>query len=55
MSKKLPIGEFKWDDPKNYSEEFIKNYDENSDHGAFLRVDVEYPIMTKVKHKDIAF
>ena len=55
MSKKLPIGEFNWDDPKNYSEEFIKNYDENSDHGAFLRVDVEYPIMTKVKHKDIAF
>ena len=55
MSKKLPIGEFKWDDPKNYTEEFIKNYDENSDHGKFLSVDVEYPIMTKVKHKDIVF
>ena len=55
MSKKLPLGEFKWDDPKNYTEEFIKNYDENSDHGKFLSVDVEYPIMTKVKHKDIVF
>ena len=26
-----------------FSEDFIKNYDENSDNGHILEVDVEYP------------
>ena len=44
MIKKLPAGSFKW--VKNVSrldEEFIKNYDENSDIGYFFKVDLEYP------------
>ena len=34
MSKTLSIGEFEWDNPKSYTEDNIKNYDENSDYGA---------------------
>ena len=42
MTGKLPVGGSKW--VKNVSkidEEFIKNYDENSDIGFFLKVDIE--------------
>ena len=44
MSQKLPVNGFKW--VKNTSkrdEEFIKNYDEDSDKGYILEVDVKYP------------
>ena len=33
----------------------IKNYDENSDYGAILEVDVEYPIKARLRHEDLAF
>ena len=55
MCKKLPIGEFKWSKPKYHTEDNIKNYDENSDYGALLEVDVEYPIYAKIKHEGLAF
>ena len=44
MSQKLPVNDFKW--IKNVSktdEGFIKNYDEDSDKGYILEVDVGYP------------
>ena len=44
MSLKLPVDGFKW--KKNmikFNEDFIKNYDEDSDKGYTLEVDVEYP------------
>ena len=44
MSQKLPANGFKW--VKNISkidEEFIKNYDEDSDKGYIIEVDVKYP------------
>ena len=50
MCKKLPIGEFAWVYPKYYTGDLIKNYDENDDYGAILEVDVEYPVMTRIKH-----
>ena len=44
MSPKLPVGGFKWiKDLSKFSESFIKNYNENSDKGYFLEVDVKYP------------
>ena len=44
MSQKLPIDSFKWvKDLLKFNESFIKNYDENSDKGYILEVDVEYP------------
>ena len=38
ISKKLPINGFKWEnDLSRFNENFIKNYDENSDVGYFLK------------------
>ena len=44
MCKKLPVDGFKWvDDLSIFTEDFIKNYDEESDIGYLFVVDVEYP------------
>ena len=44
MSQKLPVNGSKWEnDLSRFNEDFIKNYNENSDVGYFLEVDVEYP------------
>ena len=55
MFKKLPVREFEWVSPKYYTEEFIKDIDENGDHGAILEVDVKYPKELINKHRDLAF
>ena len=39
----FPLTGFEWvEDLSQFKEDFIKNYDENSDMGYFLEVDVEY-------------
>ena len=44
ISQKLPVNGFKWIKRlSKFDELFIKNYDENSDKGYILNVDVEYP------------
>ena len=44
MSQKLPINGFMWcNDFEELTEESIKKYNEDSDEGYFLEVDVEYP------------
>ena len=56
MCKKLPVGEFTWvEKPSIYTEETIKMYDENNDYGAILEVDIQYPAMARIKHKDLPF
>ena len=56
MSQKLPINGFKWvTDVSRFNERFIKNYNENSDIGYFLEVDVEYPKELFNFHKDLPF
>ena len=55
MCKNLPVGGFEWDNADEYTEDMIKNYDENSEHGALLEVDVEYPIITRIEHRYLAF
>ena len=58
MSEKLPVDGFKWlekDDISKFTEEFIKNYDENSDKGYVLEVDVEYPENFHKLHSDLPF
>ena len=43
MSQKLSVRDFKWieeDDISKLDEQFIKNYDENSDKAYLLEVDV---------------
>ena len=57
MSQKLPVDSFKWikDDLTKSNESFIKNYDENSDKGYILEVDVEYPKNLHKLHSDLPF
>ena len=56
MSKKLPVDEFKWvDDLSLFTEDFIKNYDEESDVGYLLVVDIEYPKTLCMLHSDLPF
>ena len=58
MSQKLPVGNFKWiekDDISKFNEAFIKNYDENSDKGYILEVDVKYSEKFCMLHSDLAF
>ena len=58
MSEKLPVRNFKWiekDDILKIDEKFIKHYDENSDKGYILEVDVEYPKNIRMLHSDLAF
>ena len=56
MIKNLPIGKFKRaKKPSINTEQAIKMYDENSDCGAILEVDIEYPIQTRIRHKDLPF
>ena len=56
MCKKLPIDNFRWtEDLHMYTENFIKNYDENSDYGCVLGVGTEYPKTLWGLHKDLPF
>ena len=42
MSQKLSVNGFKWvKNLSKFNEDFIKKYDENSDKGYFLEVDIE--------------
>ena len=44
MSQKLPVSGFKWEkNMSKFTKEFIKNYNEDSDKGYILEVDVKYP------------
>ena len=38
-----------------FTEEFIKNYDEGSDKGCILEVDVKYPKKLHDLHSDLPF
>ena len=56
MSQKLPVNGCKWiEDTSEINEEFIKNYDENSDQGYILEVDVKYPRKLHDIHSDLPF
>ena len=57
-SQNLPVNGFKWVKKlSKFDEHFIRNYDENSDKGYFLEVDVEYPknLFSGVALNGIAF
>ena len=56
MSQKLPGNGFKWVKKLSKSDEdFIKNYDENSNKRYILEVDVEYPKNLFNLHSDLPF
>ena len=44
MSQKLPTYNFEWvEDTLQFNKVFIKNYNEKSEVGYILEVDVQYP------------
>ena len=58
MSQKLPVNGFRWVNQKKlskFSEDFIKNYDENSKKVYFLKVDIDYPKKLFNLYKDLPF
>ena len=56
MSQKRPVNGFEWvEDLSHFKKDFIKNYNENSDKGYLLEVDVEYPKNLFNLHRDLAF
>ena len=58
MSQKVPVNGFKWVEKSRlsrFNEIFIKNYNENSDKGYFLEVDVGYPKELFILYKDLPF
>ena len=56
MSQKLPKKNFKWvEDTSRKNEEFIKNYNENSNKGYILEIDVKYPKKLHDLHSDLPF
>ena len=56
MSKNLPVHGFEWvEDLSVINEDFIKNYDEDSDVGYFIEADIEYPKELHILHKDLPF
>ena len=57
MSKKLPLNGFMWCNVylSIFTEDFIKNYDESSDEGYILEVDMEYPKQVFGSHNELPF
>ena len=56
MSQKLPVDNFEWiKDTSQFNEDFIKNYNEESDEGYFLEVDVQYTEKLHELHNDLPF
>ena len=59
--QKLPVNGFTWvkrlskRNSIEFDERFINNYDENSDKGYFLEVDIEYPKKLFSLHSDFPF
>ena len=56
VSQKLPVNGFKWvKNLSQFNKSFIRNYDENSDIGYFLKVDIDYAEKVFSLHKDLPF
>ena len=56
MLQKLPANGFKWIKYTfQFNEDFIKSYNEETDEGYFLEVDVQYPKKLHEIHNDLPF
>ena len=56
LSQELPVDGFEWvKNLSKFNKDFIKEYDENSDKGYFLEVDVEYLKTLFNSHKELPF
>ena len=56
MSQKFPVNNFEWiKDTSKFNEDFIKNYNEESDEWYFFEVDVQYLEKIQEIHNDLLF
>ena len=56
MSQKLPVNNFQQtEETSQFNEDYIKNYNEESDEGYFLEVDIQYPEKLHELHNDVPF
>ena len=56
MYKKLPIDNFMWEqDLPVLTDDFIENYNEDSDRGYLFHVDITYPQEIPELHADLPF
>ena len=56
MLQKLPVDKFEWiEDTPQFNEDFIKKYNEESDEGYFLEVDVQCLEKLHELHNDLPF
>ena len=56
MSEPLPVNGFDWmEDLSKIDEDFIKNFDRDSDKGYIIEVDVEHPKNLHDLHNDLPF
>ena len=56
MSQKLPVSGFRWKkNTSKFTKEFIRNYDEDSNKGYTLEVDVKYPKNLHGFQEDLPF
>ena len=56
MSQKLRVNNFEWiEDTFQFSEDFMKIYNEKCDEGYILEVDVQYPEKLHELHNNLLF
>ena len=56
MSQTLPVNNFEWiKDTSHFNEDFIKNYNEESDEGYFPELHVQYLEKLQELHNDLPF
>ena len=54
--EKLPVNNFEWIEyTSQFNEDLIKNYNEESDEGYFIEVDVRYTEILHELHNDLPF
>ena len=54
--QKLPVNNFEWiEDTSQLNKSFIKNYNEESNDGYFLEVDVQYLAKLHERRNDLPF
>ena len=56
MPQKLPVNGFEWvEELSQFNEDYTTNYDEDSNKGYFLEVDIEYSKKLFNLHSDLLF
>ena len=56
IPQKLPVNNYEWiEDTSQFNGDFMKNYNEKSDKGYFLEVDVQYIEILHELHNDLPF